>query len=237
MLKLTQFRSTVPVVISCLLLPALCGCGPDNPFPASVPRGLIVLGAVDFNSDPPVQIEVLFDGKPVTDAQVTLNGIDVPFTGTVDSDGVTDAFYTLPDVAGAPGTSYTLNVRTSHGDKAFQATMPDAPVVTSPAANAVYHDSQSIAVAWTHQDGVARFNVGLLPSYGMIFPKYDHVAGSGTQFSIPSGKTTPMSLDQTVLVGAMSGQGEYLYENIVTANPPEGFFAVNWTAVNVKIIP
>jgi hypothetical protein len=232
---MSRCAHTIMQLAVVILLMVFFGCSKDDPTAPNEGGGLKVLGVVDLNGDPPVTVLVVWNKQPVTNAQVTLNGEEVPFAGTITEDGCEDCTYDYYGVVEEPGTQYVLSVHTSHGDKTFTATMPADPIITSPVDGATFADNENIPVTWTAVPNATRMYVGLMPSYSIVGAKFDHLSGTATQSTISSSKTDPMDLSQEVMVGALNGQGEYYFEYLLSLDPPDGFYAVNWGNLFVTV--
>jgi hypothetical protein len=123
--------------------------GPGDTGDPEVVKPLLISGYLSAES---TFILVSQAGRHVTNALVTVNGVQIPPKS--DGDGYTGA----PPEA-LPAGRLVLEVK--HGGQTVQGVgnMPEAPVLTAPATGTVFALSDSIAVTWTSAADPHHFDV------------------------------------------------------------------------------
>jgi hypothetical protein len=142
------------------------------------------------------RIEERAAADPITDATVTIGGLDVPHVG--------EGSYVLDECLDLlPGDEVTMVV-----DRTFTisvtAAVPGKPVITAPASGSVQDASSPIEVAWIPPDPAPDFfYVGVDDAFTAAGVDWAQtIPGSETSFSIPAGTLAAATVDITVVVNA-----------------------------------
>ena len=135
------------------------------------PVPLLILGDMGTQLE---KLTVTREGVAVTDATVTINGVAIPHVVA----GLYQGQLPTAVPAGSP-----LNLEVSAGGATVQGTVnvPEAPVLTAPAAGAVFDPRDTITFSWTSATDPDRFVV----SMGLITPN-----GSRLDIPFPAAGTT-----------------------------------------------
>jgi hypothetical protein len=129
-------------------------------------------------------IHISRDGEPVTDATVTLNGVDVPLT-----DAASGYYHVVLPAALQPLEEVRLEVRIDTVTITAIDQMPEAPLPIAPDSSITFAVAAPIAVAWTSATDPKRFRVIASYSCGDSCgtSKSFDVAGDARAFTIPGG--------------------------------------------------
>ncbi len=141
-------------------------------------------------------VSVTYEGQPVGDAIVTVNGVSLP-KSTVYAEKYNGS---LPEPVD-PGGTLDMSVTLANGNT-FNASgyVPEKPTLVSPSENSVFTKSQTLTVEWTCPVNPDRFlvnfdfNLGTANYVGMYFP----ASGTARSFTLDLADVPSGSLNITL---------------------------------------
>ena len=205
-MTLLKRRAGSPAAILCLALALITGCRdasvtepaetsrtvPPTPTTPTVSGPLFISGAMTSQYQ---SIRVSRGGSPVTDANVTVNGVRIAHCcGDLYSGS-------LPEAVPSGGT---LNLKVVAGGVSFEAPgeVIPTPTITAPAAGSTFSWKDSVNLAWSTPTDPDRFEVCLNCWANSLDGAIYHASGSTREFKIAPGALVDYGTGTVVTVYA-----------------------------------
>lgn len=232
-------KTPMPVLVIpvfAMALGLLAGCGDDSSQPTPAPE-LSVMGAIQMNQSAPaggpyyVGVVVAVDGKPITDATVTVDGVPLAYHNDPANP---DQVGYVGQIPFAEGQVAELRVNCSAGERTFQAVGPGFAQIAAPTMGKRYQDGQDVEVAWTPAANavlcIVTCNGPTTATPGMWVLS----GSSGTQ-AVPASFTTPPG--NRISVFSLNGQGDLPSLDLRTWVGKNGFWATSEAWADVQVEP
>lgn len=203
------FNFIINLIIFVLLLTTL-SCSSEKP------AGLHIYGSVKINDNYNSYhtIHVNYNGRPVEDARVILNGDSLVYT-TTEIEGL--SYYTSEnDFPLTSGDMVTLEVYSTYGDTVMSAIVPGEFSISAPVAGSTFPSDQPVSLNWRQADQATNYGIRVLHT------ETDTTGGSicitfslnyEDIFTNVTATTLPGSIfdqgEHLIMIWALNGRGDY----------------------------
>jgi len=177
------------------------GCGGEDGPGVNGPNGggLVVIGVVAVEDDPPgATIMVLDGGYAINDATVHINDTELPNTSN-------NGFYSGDIPVIPPGDPVVVDVSTSIGSKSLSAVALGPVQITRPQDEAILPSGEPITFAWNRVENATEYRLQVITLSGLEEVRLD---GDATSYTLPGDRATAPGF--AFVIHALNGTGPFV---------------------------